>query len=233
MSAARRGFTLLEVLASIAILGIVYTILAGVAARWLAAEGEARRRMQAALLADRALAEIEAQVVAGNVPPAGENEWQDESQLYHIATKISDLVVPPDLAALPERKLPENAPTLFPTTSGAPSYLRRIDVVVGWEESGQPFEIRRTTAAFDIQAAALILAAIPGPEDEVGGGEAGGEGAGSERGEEGEEGARQGQRGMRPGAAAQRAQPRSEETLGEATARSRRTAVETSHGEEQ
>lgn len=173
MSSKRRsGFTLLEVLASVAILGIVYTMLSGVAARWLGAEGEARRRMLATLHADRALAEIEAQVAAGTLPPPGENETQDENEIYRVLTRVQDFPIPVEICASLEEKRPAKAPTLCGAAPGGPSYLRRIDVVVGWEESGQPLEVQRSTLAFDYLAAAPVLAAIP-RSDGAGGAQAG------------------------------------------------------------
>ncbi len=171
MSARRAaGFTLLEVLASVAILGLVYTMLSGVAARWLAAEGEARRRMQASLLADRTLAEIEAQVASGSVPAPGESESADEGEIYRVQTRVQDLSLPIELGQSEPAKRPAEAPTLFPTAPGAPTYLRRIDVVVAWDERGEPLEVQRTTVAFDLQAAAPVLAVIPRPDAEQGAG---------------------------------------------------------------
>jgi prepilin-type N-terminal cleavage/methylation domain-containing protein len=171
----REGFTLLEVLASVAILGIVFTLLSGVAARWLGAEGEARRRMQAALLADQALADLEAEVVAGRVPPVGENEETDPDELYQIVKRVADLPLPAELC---ERLGPKSgsvggaksSATLCPTKAGGATYLRTLEVAVSWEETGQPVEISRKTVAFDLAAAKPILETIPRPESGTGGG---------------------------------------------------------------
>jgi prepilin-type N-terminal cleavage/methylation domain-containing protein len=177
----RRGFTLLEVLASVAILGIVFTLLSGVAARWLAAEGEARRRMRAALLADQALADIEADVASGRVPPPGDSEEADPEQLFQIAKRVQNLNLPVELCERigPKSSLVQTGKpmqTLCSTTPGGPTYLRAIEVAVSWEEAGQPIEITRKTVAFDLEAARPILDAIPRPEGEGGGGDTGGAG---------------------------------------------------------
>ena len=54
------GFTLLEVMAAVAILAIAYISLGSGGMQGLQHEGEARRKLQASLLADSVLSEIEA-----------------------------------------------------------------------------------------------------------------------------------------------------------------------------
>jgi prepilin-type N-terminal cleavage/methylation domain-containing protein len=64
-----RGFTLFEVMAAVLVLGMLYAVLANAAMQGLQSEGETRRRLQASLIADRALAEIETQLALGVILP--------------------------------------------------------------------------------------------------------------------------------------------------------------------
>jgi hypothetical protein len=77
---------------------------------------------------------------------------------------VQNLVLPIELADKPGVQRKPDAPTLFPKAPNAPGYLRRIDVIVGWEEAGQPLTVERSTVAFDRKAAEPVLAAIPRPE---------------------------------------------------------------------
>ncbi len=58
MRRAERGLTLLEVLAAVAVLGLLYTVLASAAVQGLRSEGESRRRLEASLLMDEQLVQI-------------------------------------------------------------------------------------------------------------------------------------------------------------------------------
>ncbi len=64
VSRSTPAFTLLEVLAAVAILGIVYVVLADVAMQGLFAEGRAKRRLEASLKADLHLSELEVEIEA-------------------------------------------------------------------------------------------------------------------------------------------------------------------------
>ena len=69
---ASLGFTLIEVLGAVAVLAILYTVLASVAIQALRAEGESRRRMEASLLIGEHMAALEAAIALGGVPDVGE-----------------------------------------------------------------------------------------------------------------------------------------------------------------
>ena len=69
-SRKKRGFTLLEVLAAVAILSIWFIVLMGSAIQGLRAEGVSKRRLEAAMIADRKLSELEAASLGGTVPEA-------------------------------------------------------------------------------------------------------------------------------------------------------------------
>ena len=62
---ARGGFTLIEVLAAVALLGILYAVLARVAIEGLRAEGDSERRLEASLLADERVNDL----VGAPLPP--------------------------------------------------------------------------------------------------------------------------------------------------------------------
>ena len=66
MKTSRRragGFTLIEVVGAVAIVGIVFLILSTATFSGIAAEGTAHRRLEASLVADDALAEVELQML--------------------------------------------------------------------------------------------------------------------------------------------------------------------------
>jgi prepilin-type N-terminal cleavage/methylation domain-containing protein len=90
---ARAGFTLLEVLAAVAVLGLVYSVLASAAIQGLRAEGDAGRRLRASLLADQRITEIEAQVAAGQTPEIGQTENQEDDFVIRTEVKPLDLQI--------------------------------------------------------------------------------------------------------------------------------------------
>ena len=65
MRRAELALTLLEVMAAVALLVIVYTFLAKAATQGVRSEADSRRRMEASLLADATLAEIETRLALG------------------------------------------------------------------------------------------------------------------------------------------------------------------------
>jgi prepilin-type N-terminal cleavage/methylation domain-containing protein len=183
----RRGFTLLEVMAAFALLAIAYTTLAGAGAQGLQKEGEAARRLEASLLADRVLAGLELAFDQGAGPPLGEE--QREEGLYAVTVRVA-----PWEPALPERDRPlalergarglEQArrpgeaaierdgdsalgPSLIAGTRGQPGPLRRVDVVVTWDEGWSEGRVVRTSFGLDGEAAAGALEAL-GAAAEVG-----------------------------------------------------------------
>jgi prepilin-type N-terminal cleavage/methylation domain-containing protein len=94
MSSRRDGFTLLEVLAAVAILGIAYITLGSSGIQGLQHEGEARRRLEASLLADSVLSEIEAGLEAGAAPPLGEEESEADGFTIAVEVEPFSIVVP-------------------------------------------------------------------------------------------------------------------------------------------
>ncbi len=174
----RDGFTLLEVLAAVAILGIAYIALGSSGIQGLQYEGEARRRLEASLLADSVLAEIEAGIEAGGAPALGEDEREADGFKIAVAIAPFSIVVPDEQgkngkrlgnarsrlggsgAQAQQAAIP--GPSLLGDGSGpgAASPLRRIDVSVVWNEGFGERSVSRTTFALDAEAARPTLDAI-------------------------------------------------------------------------
>jgi prepilin-type N-terminal cleavage/methylation domain-containing protein len=165
-----RGFTLLEVLAAVAVLALVYTALAQAAMQGLAHEGDASRRLRASLLADQALAEIEAQLAAQAPLNVGLIEAEEEEFAVHVEVRPYDglgalaLVAGEAAAALlgKGQDLEGAKPggpsfQLLTAQPGAPTPLLEVEIRVGWVEGGFDQEVTRTTFAADPVAVAAAL----------------------------------------------------------------------------
>jgi prepilin-type N-terminal cleavage/methylation domain-containing protein len=149
------GFTLLEVLAAVAILGIWYSVLASVAIQGLRAEGENARRIRAALLADRTLADVELELDARTftfeiLDPLEEEEFTISVETIPlIETEFQEL--DPTLLALFEGDL-----------SSLVSSLYTIEVRVVWIEGAHEEAVTRITYARDPSAIDQLLGPEPG-----------------------------------------------------------------------
>jgi prepilin-type N-terminal cleavage/methylation domain-containing protein len=190
-----RAFTLLEVLAAVAVFGLVYVVVARAAIEGLGVEGDAGRRLRASLLADRVLGEIETGIAAGAAPPPGRSELEEEE--YQVQVEVTPLD-PAALGLAPALVAPERegsargrrrpgegsaldsgaaprggeAPSLFEPTPGADaSPLLQIQVRVAWLEGAVPQQVSRTTFAFDLAAAAPLLEGLPDAGEEEADGE--------------------------------------------------------------
>ena len=155
----QKGFTLLEVLGAVAILGLWYVVLASLAMSGLRAEGESSRRLQASLLADEIISGFEAQMMTGSAPPLADDE--SERGDFQVRIEVSPFELPPTLApteaaAGPNRR---RGATQSLLTSGpqSPSILRTIRVAVAWQEGFEERSVTRTTYGFDLEAARPLL----------------------------------------------------------------------------
>jgi prepilin-type N-terminal cleavage/methylation domain-containing protein len=164
-----RAFTLLEVMAAVAVVAIVFTTLARVASEGLRSEGVSRRRLEASLLADRTLVEIETGLSAGVAPEIGESE--SEEGLYRVTIRVASF----DLAsALPAGGLGGIDPTAQPTLPGVigsdVSPVRSIRIEVAWPQGVEELSVVRQTYGLDPVALEAIANAdggtptIPGDE---------------------------------------------------------------------
>jgi hypothetical protein len=155
---------LLEVLGAVALLGILYTALAGNAIEGLRSEGESRRRLEASLLADDRLAEIELSLASGVAPSIGADEQEVDD--FTVATEVRPFELPArpeadaaraepsSLAAKRAAARAKDAPSLFAPRRGAaaPPVLLSLEVVVRWQEGIFEREVRRMTYAVDATA---------------------------------------------------------------------------------
>lgn len=155
----RSGFTLLEVLAAVAILGIWFTVLAGVAIQGLRAEGGNERLIRASLAADAVLTDLEAQIAAGVFPVEDEEIEQDEFQVAVRVTPFADAAFQSseyDLAGF----IAENLDTVNPD-------LYEVTVEVNWIEGVDEQQLLRTTYAWDATAY-LEAFSLPGSGEQPG-----------------------------------------------------------------
>ena len=161
---ARAGFSLFEVLAAVAVLGILYTMLATASMNGLQTEGAAQRRLRASLLADQELAQIEQTLHTGGSPEVGTQEREEEEFL--VETDIQPLDLTPLLAALSsdEETSPrqdDSAPGLLSVAAGGGAApLLQIAIRVRWQEGVRELAVERSSFAFDTTAAAPLLESI-------------------------------------------------------------------------
>ena len=152
------GFTLLEVLAAVAILAIWYVVIAAMATDGLRKQGLSLRLMEASGIANRYMAEIEASTLDGTVPPLRDEETEEGDFLVHIFIvpfgfgvtgnktvdpgRVGGKQGSPDLKTLLKSEMP-----------GMNRHLVSINVNVGWEEGPDQRSVRRTSYAFNLAEA--------------------------------------------------------------------------------
>jgi prepilin-type N-terminal cleavage/methylation domain-containing protein len=151
----RSGFTLLEVLAAVALLGILYTVLARVAIEALRAEGESQRRLEASLLADSKLDEsFMASAGAVAIPELGHTETTEGD--FTVSLDVA-LFQPPAEWDLSE---PKGAPPLlFASSPGVPGAeaLRTVQITVSWLEGAEERHVSRTLFLIDSERASSLV----------------------------------------------------------------------------
>lgn len=158
----RGGFTLLEVLAAVVVVGLTFALLARWNIEGLRAESRAEWRLQASLVADRVLAEMEAAHLAGTPPQVGEQRRTVDGfevlvDVQPLSLALAD--VPPEIAAShPETTTPPPGPTLLAAPgSGQVTPLRQVHVSVRWNDGIADNEVVRDTFAFDEASVASLL----------------------------------------------------------------------------
>ncbi len=185
---SRAGFTLLEVLAASAVVGFVFTVLASWNIQGLRAEGTASRRLEASLLADRVLSDLEAGLLTGTAPQVGRDE--NEVEGFAVVVEVAPLPVvladlPPEVAGSPTLGGEPSGPTLLSSSGGggAVTPLRHVRIEVGWMDGTAEERVVRDTFVFDAASVASTLEGISTP----GTGDPGGDGEGGDEDEDGRE----------------------------------------------
>ncbi len=99
--ARNAGFSLLEVLGAIAILGIWFAIIAEIAMVGLRNEGRSQRALLASLVADDLLSDIEIDMLRGKWPEIASEESQRDDYIIRIEVEPYDLDLPAAAGAQP------------------------------------------------------------------------------------------------------------------------------------
>jgi prepilin-type N-terminal cleavage/methylation domain-containing protein len=152
MRLSEHGFSLLEVMAAVAVVAIVFSTLARVASQGLHSEGLSKRRLEASLLADHAVSDLELNAAAGQVPAQGLSETEDG--FYRISVEVRrfpvlDVIpVPSDTIGEPNRE-PEDA---------EPIWAQEIKVTVSWPEGFSEGSVKRMTYTVDLSGLGDALA---------------------------------------------------------------------------
>ena len=152
------GFTLLEVLAAVAILAIWYVVIAAMATDGLRKQGLSLRLMEASGIANRYMAEIEASTLDGTVPPLRDEETEEGDFLVHIFIVPFGFGVTVDKAVDPGRVggkpgSPDLKTLLKSEMPGINRHLVSINVRVSWEEGPDERSVRRSSYAFNLAEA--------------------------------------------------------------------------------
>jgi prepilin-type N-terminal cleavage/methylation domain-containing protein len=161
----QRGFTLLEVLAAVAILGIWFSVLANAAIMGQRKEGENERRVRASLIADRVLADLELGFAAGEFPVEESEEFEeDEFQVSVDAQPFSEVEF---------GQLDEALESLFAEELASLAVdIHSFEVRVTWTEGTSEKVVTRLTYAWDSSAlyetlAGLDLGSAGAPNEEI------------------------------------------------------------------
>lgn len=151
------GFTLLEVMGAVVILGIigVSLITASMDSAYRAAQ--ARDRMGTSLVADSLIAELETRARAGGLEPGTQHSQTDDGLEIVIETRPASLI---ELAAgaLLERDRDDGPAELLEEQRGAPASLLQIHVQVTDPGGGV---VERTGFVFDPAASEALQALAP------------------------------------------------------------------------
>lgn len=144
--------SLLEVLAAIALLGIVFTQLSGSATFGVLSEGDSRRRLEASLVADSELAQIEISANAGAVPEIG--VFEAERDGFEIEVDTQPWALPDRLRDEREAHISVASEVFGNLTPGNEGLVREIHLSVAWFDGVNRRSVTRTTFVVDFSSAA-------------------------------------------------------------------------------
>ncbi|MCG8589934.1 MAG: prepilin-type N-terminal cleavage/methylation domain-containing protein [Proteobacteria bacterium] len=164
----RRGFTLLEVLAAVLVMAVIFTALAGAAFRGIRLEADTARRLEASLLADARMAQVESQIRSGALPPIGVEE--QEVGEFVVTLEIQPLVLPEELTnalAGEENGAAAGSPNLLIPERNESGVLREIRVTVAWPDGLDTRQTERVTYGIDFEALTPALKDLGLVEEEA------------------------------------------------------------------
>jgi prepilin-type N-terminal cleavage/methylation domain-containing protein len=168
------GFSLLEVLGAIAILGIWFAIISEIAMLGLRNEGRSHRAMLASLVADEVLAEMEIAMLSGQWPEVSSDEQERDG--YTIRTNVQpyELELPEPETTRSSRRRDGKGGGPFQRLGGnsanAESPLLSVKIEVLWFEGNGEDSVTRETFAVDLSQAAQALAGLAALNGESDGG---------------------------------------------------------------
>ena len=176
------GFSLLEVLGAIAILGIWFAIISEIAMLGLRNEGRSHRAMLASLVADEVLAEMEIAMLTGQWPEISTDEQERDGYTVRTDVQPYDLQLPPPETGRRADAAANQGGSPFTHLGGssanADSPLLSVKIEVVWFEGSGEDSVTRETFAVDPSQAAQALAALGAQQQ--GGTNSGGADGGSE-----------------------------------------------------
>jgi prepilin-type N-terminal cleavage/methylation domain-containing protein len=160
MRRSSAAFTLLEVMAAVAVVAIVFSTLARVASEGLRSQGISKRRLEASLLVDAQLAEIEVQFASGIAPEIGESESEEDP--FSISVSVTSFDIE---SAIPASGFGDTDPATQATLAGVlgdeVSPVRAIEISVTWLEGLDEYSVIRNTFGIDPVALAALAGAAP------------------------------------------------------------------------
>ena len=152
------GFTLLEVLGAVAVLGISYMVLATAAIQAMQGIGQSQRRIEASLIADQTLIDVEISTETGQLVEPKLVTWQDSH--FEVTLEIIDLSEIHQGKGLQGGgtslleflgKESKGAFAPFRESNLLLGYLREVHITVQWLEGGNELYVTRTAFIYDQQ----------------------------------------------------------------------------------
>lgn len=141
------GFTLLEVLAAIALLGVVFTALSRAASVGVLSEGHSRRLLEASLLADAELAQLELDTLAGALPEPGLEEKELDD--YEVTIETLPWPLPEPLRLARDELTTVESPVFGDGSDQAQGAMREIHITISWSDGVRDRSLERVTYALD------------------------------------------------------------------------------------
>jgi prepilin-type N-terminal cleavage/methylation domain-containing protein len=151
----QHGFTLLEVLAAALIFALAVTVLIGTSSAGVRMAGVSARRLEASLIADAELAQIEMLLNSQLAPPQEKEETDDVFAIRVLVEPALEAVGPG--GGDESRNGGSLASVLATEAPGIDAFLLKYEISVEWLEGAQPMAVRRTTFAFDWEGARAAL----------------------------------------------------------------------------